>query len=98
MPNRYSVATLAEGERRMYGIYDNHMEAFCTLPDSTAERPNLLPLEWDNPVSAQSWLERCYTAWARHRVPAPRDWAPYVAARQPWDTYRSHDTLRRPRH
>lgn len=94
MPNRYTVATIDD---KRYGIWDYRLDGFCTLavkPEDSPEdyAPSLLPLEWDNPISAQSWLQRCYTAWARGLVPAPDNWSPYLFGRREnaWDSYRSH--------
>jgi hypothetical protein len=94
MPNRFVPAVMQDGEKPLWGIYDHHIGAFCTMPDSDSEHPNLLPLEWHSRDGAAAWLHRCYTAWQLGRVPAPDDWEPYVAAQRPWLTYRSHEHLR----
>jgi hypothetical protein len=76
--DRYQVDRIIDADRRAYGIRDNYMGgAFCALPGPRGGRPQGV-LEWDNPISAAAWLNRCYAAWASGRHVAPAGWSPAV--------------------
>lgn len=89
MASRYRVITTPD--QRAWVILDRELGGFCALPDDpTAERPNLLPLEWRSRHGADAWLHRCYMAWEsweRNGTPgAPKEWRPLSDTPSPWAT------------
>lgn len=85
--NRYEVTEPPERNGR-WVILDRHMWGYCSLPAAQpgdGRTPDLLPLEWRSREAAEAWLNRCYLAWQRGVVPAPRQWRPLPPGVQsPW--------------
>jgi hypothetical protein len=83
--SRYVITQLPDSSRK-WAVLDRDLYGYCTLPDDpAAERPNLLPLEWNSRAAAEAWLFRCFQVWAAGLVPAPEGWRPWPPGEQsPW--------------
>lgn len=57
-----------------WGIFDEQLNGWCTLPTDNSKAPALVPLEWKTPEEALVWLYLCRRAWASRAVPAPEGW------------------------
>ena len=70
--DRYTVTKAPTGRKR-WVITDAALGgAYCTLPDDpTADRPNLLPLEWRTRQGALAFLQQARRVWASGAVQAP---------------------------
>lgn len=53
-----------------WGIFDQHMGAWCTLDD----RRCCTPLEWKTAEEAEAWLYLCRVAWGNGLVAPPEGW------------------------
>lgn len=66
---RYKIRPLSG--RLHWGIFDQHMGAWCSLGIGPS---CFLPLEWKSRCEAELWLYLCRVAWGGELVPAPDGW------------------------
>lgn len=65
---RYAVGKLSGALH--WGIYDQHLGAWCSLAEGTCQ----IPLEWHSRDEAELWLYLCRVAWGNGLVDAPEGW------------------------